>query len=94
MSTEHIPRPDPHPDGSPFRCPECGSERGDQLLLLNSIYDGVEPWSGVLQALRCAACETWIPRHLGERWGNMTVEEAEREWREQFRGRGMADKGE
>jgi hypothetical protein len=47
--------------------------------------DATTAWSGVLGAALCAQCHSCIPDHLAERWNDMSLEEAQREWREEYR---------
>lgn len=67
--------------GQPLRflCPECGS------------HDAVPTRAAQPQPLGkrrgyvCSQCRREIPAHLAERWGDLSIEEARREWREVYR---------
>ena len=63
-----------------FQCPECGSIKIKSHLYVSTIPDPDDPWSSVLQQLECASCNSYIPAHLGERWDNISYEEAKKEW--------------
>ena len=47
--------------------------------------DPDDPWSNILQQLECAKCENFIPAHLGERWNNITIQDAKDEWISRFK---------
>jgi hypothetical protein len=72
-----------------FICPECGSkESREQMMVSKEPPTGKskkDPWASVLQQMECASCKKIIPAHLGERWDNMTVEAAQKEWKELYR---------
>jgi len=66
-----------------FICPECGSNNeGDRLLLNKEISDNEnkDPWSSVLEQISCGDCGSVIPAHLAERWDNLSVDAAKKEW--------------
>jgi len=63
-----------------FQCPECGSIKIKSHLYVSTISDPDDPWSNVLQQLECASCNFCIPAHLGERWDNISYEDAKKEW--------------
>ncbi len=44
-----------------------------------------DPWASILQQTECASCKNIIPDHLGDRWDNMSIEEAQKEWKEIYR---------
>ncbi|EEF59028.1 hypothetical protein, partial [Pedosphaera parvula] len=44
-----------------------------------------DPWSHILQRIDCRQCRSTIPAHLAERWNNLTIEAAQKEWREIYR---------
>ncbi len=72
-----------------FICPECGSkEAGMQAMVSRSMPTGEkneDPWASVLQDIECASCKMIIPVHLGERWDNISIKEAQKEWKELYR---------
>jgi predicted RNA-binding Zn-ribbon protein involved in translation (DUF1610 family) len=68
-----------------FICPECGSRKASDGRFVETEYDEADVWSGVLQMWRCADCKSVIPAHLCERWDGLSVEGAQKEWREVFR---------
>jgi len=68
-----------------FICPECGSRRAlDAWFVDGPLIEG-DAWSGVLQMLRCEQCRSIIPAHLAEHWDDVSVEQAQKEWREIYR---------
>ena len=68
-----------------FICPECGSRRAlDAWFVDGPLIEG-DAWSGVLQMLRCEQCRSIIPAHLAELWDDLSVEQAQKEWREIYR---------
>lgn len=72
-------------ENSGFVCPECGSTEASTYEDVSTDYDPQNPWSGVLERITCAKCDFLIPAHLGERWGQMSVEEARQEWQDVYR---------
>ena len=68
-----------------FICPECGSHAVGEMLMVETHFDEADAWSGVLQRYRCRDCASVIPAHLGERWDDQTIEQAQSEWREIYR---------
>ena len=56
-----------------FICPECGSQDEPNELFIS--------WDSVLQQMECISCNMVIPAHLGERWNNITIEQAQKEWK-------------
>ena len=63
-----------------FQCPECGSIKIKSQLYVSTVPDPNDPWSSVLQQLECGGCNSYIPAHLGERWDNISYEDAKKEW--------------
>ena len=75
--------------GERFICPGCGSTDMPQCSFVSPApprRDDPNPYSGVHYMEACAACLVWIPGHLAERWGGMTVEQAREEWQRDFAG--------
>jgi hypothetical protein len=68
-----------------FICPECGSTEASSLLMVSTTFDPRDPWSSVLQRITCAKCDYVIPAHLGERWNNISIEDAQQEWQKEYR---------
>ena len=70
-----------------FICPECESEdSGEELLLSKEINDySKDPWASVLQQIECLSCGSIIPSHLAERWNNLSIEDAKKEWKEKYK---------
>jgi uncharacterized Zn finger protein len=70
-----------------FICLECGSEdSGEELLLSKEINDySKDPWDSVLQQIECLSCGSIIPAHLAERWNNLSIEDAKKEWKEKYK---------
>jgi hypothetical protein len=69
-----------------FICPECGSqENSDELFISKEPILGAsykkDPWNGVLQQMECVSCNMVIPAHLGQRWNNISIEQAQQEWK-------------
>ena len=72
-----------------FICPECGSkEAGNHMMVSReppTEKNKKDPWASILQQTECASCKNIIPDHLGDRWDNMSIEEAQKEWKETYR---------
>jgi hypothetical protein len=72
-------------EAGPFICPECGSTECADAVMVDGPFDPSKPWSGVLEHQHCARCRSIIPAHLAERWRNLSVEQAQKMWREIYR---------
>jgi hypothetical protein len=74
---------------SEFICPECGSKEAKEHMMVSREQptgkSKKDPWASVLQQTECASCKNIIPDHLGERWDNMSIEAAQKEWKEIYR---------
>ena len=71
-----------------FICPNCGStESTDEQYISKDAPDpkDTNPWSSVLQIITCKQCRREIPAHLGERWNNISIEDAQKEWKKEYR---------
>ena len=68
-----------------FQCPECGSINIKSQLYVSTVPDPNDPWSSVLQQLECGGCNSYIPAHLGERWDNISYEDAKKEWIKKYK---------
>ncbi len=68
-----------------FICPECSSIEYKSHLYVSTYPDPNDPWSNILQTYECARCEKYIPAHLAERWNNITLKEAKKEWEDVYR---------
>ena len=64
-----------------FLCPECGSDEPAPTSLAEALKRG----TGMRRGCVCARCHFEIPEHLAERWGEISVGEARKEWREVYR---------
>ena len=69
-----------------FICPECGSQdEPDELFVskepILGASDKKNSWDSVLQQMECISCNMVIPAHLGERWNNISIEQAQQEWK-------------
>ena len=69
-----------------FICPECGSQNDPDELFVSKepilgASDKKNPWDSVLQQMECISCNMVIPAHLGERWNNISIEQAQQEWK-------------
>ena len=73
----------------PFICPECSSTEieSEQFLSLEPTNTKQEknPWASVLQIIICSTCKIKIPSHLGERWNDISFQEAQEEWKLKFK---------
>jgi hypothetical protein len=70
-----------------FACPACGGREVAEELCISPVLEPAlssDPWTFVLQRIRCADCEEMIPSHLGRRWKGMTLAQARLQWREVF----------
>ena len=75
-------------DPGGFICPECGSKDAKEGMMISKSQPtgkNFDPWAVVLQQSECASCKMIIPDHLGERWNNMNVETAQKEWKKLYR---------
>ena len=68
-----------------FICPECGSTEAGSQAMVSPLFDAGDPWSSVLQIIACAKCDFIIPAHLGERWDQISIEEAQQSWKNDYR---------
>ena len=70
-----------------YICPECGSKDGGEELLLSKEMNekSKDPWDSVLQQIECSSCGSVIPLHLTERWDNLSIEGAKKEWKEKYK---------
>ena len=60
-----------------FICPNCNSkEILDQKFVSIDKPNSKDPRSSVTQIIKCANCKKNIPAHLGERWNNISFEQA------------------
>ena len=69
-----------------FVCPECSSQdEPNELFISKEPVLGAspkkDPWDSVLQQMECISCNMVIPAHLGERWNNISIEQAQQEWK-------------
>ena len=75
-------------DSGGFICPECGSKDAKEGMMISKSQPtgkNFDPWAVVLQQSECASCKMIIPDHLGDRWDNMSIEEAQKEWKKNYR---------
>ena len=64
-----------------FICPNCNSkEILDQKFVSIDKTNSKDPWSSITQIIKCAGCKKKIPAHLGERWDNISFEQAKIEF--------------
>ena len=72
-----------------FQCPECGATKVASNLYVSTDWSVTgevsSPWSYVLQQILCANCDEYIPSHLGERWDDISYEDAKKEWLIKYR---------
>ena len=71
-----------------FICPECGSKEYENQIFVSkepTKEKNKDPWASVLQQMKCSSCKKIIPAHLGERWDNISIEYAQKEWKELYR---------
>jgi len=70
-----------------YICPECGSKDGGLETLLDKEMNekSKDPWDSVLQQIECSSCGSVIPLHLTERWDNLSIEDAKKEWKEKYK---------
>jgi len=65
-----------------FICPNCNSKDIlDQKFVSIDKPNSEDPWSSVTQIIKCANCKKNIPAHLGERWNNISIEQAKEEFK-------------
>ena len=71
-----------------FICPECRSTESKYEQYVSRdppVPKDKNPWSSVLQIITCKQCHREIPAHLGERWNNISIEDAQKEWKKEYR---------
>lgn len=69
-----------------FLCPACGSDdEGPRAFIEPSTSEG--PWASVTETIVCGGCGRAIPAHLGERWEDLSAEDAAVEWQNKFKRR-------
>ena len=69
-----------------FICPECGSKKAGMQSMVSRptpTRGNEDPWASILQDIECLSCKKIIPAHLAERWDDISIEEAKKEWRDQ-----------
>ena len=65
-----------------FICPNCNSkEILEEKFISIAPSQSKDPWTGVSQIIKCARCKKNIPAHLGERWDNISIEQAKVEFK-------------
>jgi|TARA_Y100000310_G_scaffold320504_1_gene377025 hypothetical protein len=76
-------------DPGGFICPECGSKDAKTGMCISkpqpTTGKNFDPWQVVTQQSECASCKMIIPDHLGDRWDKMSIEEAQKEWKKNYR---------
>jgi predicted RNA-binding Zn-ribbon protein involved in translation (DUF1610 family) len=68
-----------------FICPECGSHKASESRLMSSDTRTLSPGQVTTRTRICIGCGFEIPRHLGERHGEISIEQARREWQTVYR---------
>ena len=66
-----------------FICPNCGSTKEEGRILLSKepvLNKKRNAWASVLEQVTCKDCRSIIPTHLAERWNNISIDEAKKEW--------------
>jgi hypothetical protein len=71
--------------GNSFICPNCGGRVPGTITNISTVGPTDDPWSKILQTTDCVLCRQTIPAHLGERWNNISIEEARKEWLEVYK---------
>jgi hypothetical protein len=77
-----------HNENGSFICPECGHNESREIIFHESKPRNQDPWSNVFQIMTCGKCQSQIPAHLGERWDGLSMEDAKKEWKKVYRGKG------
>ena len=75
-------------DSGGFICPECGSDQYTKGAFVSKeppMTKSKNPWDSVTQTMKCSSCKRIIPAHLGERWDKITIDEAKKEWNDDFK---------
>ena len=75
-----------------FICPECNSkeEPAERILVSkdspsDSTSKKSDPWDSVLNQMECVSCHMIIPAHLGERWDDLSLEQAQKQWKDLYK---------
>ena len=65
------------------------------LLILRPSFEAFNPATilpliaafsyAMVQIITCKQCHREIPAHLGERWDNISIEDAQKEWKKEYR---------
>ena len=71
---------------SRFICPNCyGQSATSYMSVSPELGEGPpSPWKAILQRIKCDDCCYIIPAHLGERWNDLSLEDARRQWFEVY----------
>ena len=75
-------------DSGGFICPECGSDQYTKGAFVSKeppMTKSKNPWDSIAQTMKCSSCKRTIPAHLGERWDKITIDEAKKEWNDDFK---------
>ena len=67
-----------------FNCPECSSKIvKEKIHYKNKSGDGL--YSSSLYEIQCGSCFMDIPGHLGERFENISIDEAKKKWLNEYK---------
>ena len=73
-----------------FICPECGSEIIKEKFYYKKKSDN-NLYSSVLYEIQCGSCFIDIPGHIGERHQNISIEQAQQEWKNIYKPEHLKD---
>jgi len=74
-----------------FICPSCDSKKYsmhgfiDRSNFQPLAFLSDNPWVAVLEAIICASCHKTIPGHLACRYGEISFEQAKKEWEKSYK---------
>jgi transcription elongation factor Elf1 len=77
-----------HNNNGSFICPECGHNESRETVHVTKTPRKSDPWSSVSQIMTCGKCWSRIPVHLGERWDDLSVDDAKVQWKTIYREKG------
>ena len=74
-----------------FICPECNSKEEPEELFTSKgppsdlSSKKSDPWDSVLQQMECVSCHMIIPAYLGQRWNDLSLEQAQKQWKDLYK---------
>ena len=79
-----------HINQNKFNCPECNSEKINEIFHYKK-KSGNNLYSSVFHEIQCGSCFMDIPKHLGQRLNNISIQEAKNEWFNKYKPEHLKD---